>query len=154
MSRVQLTAQKAFEAMLRDEIAPALRALGLKGSGQEFSLPSATHWALLGFQRDRWSNKSSVRFTVNIAVIRRDVWAKASAAHPWMGARPHSRDSGYAVTDSELPGYWHERIGLLMPRHDDYWWDVDRSTDTKKLAGEIVSAIVTDVLPAMREHTA
>ena len=140
--------------MLRNEIAPALRALGLKGSGQEFSLPSVTHWALLSFQRDRWSDKSSVRFTVNVAVIRRDVWDKAYAAHPWMGARPHSRDSGYAVANSELPGYWHERIGLLMSRHDDYWWDVGPSTDTKKLATEIVSAIDTHVLPAMREHMA
>lgn len=152
MSLVQMTAQKALEAMLRDQIAPALRALGLKGSGQEFSLPSPTHWALLGFQRDKWSNRSSVRFTVNVVVVRRDVWDKAYAAHSWMGARPHSRTSGYAVSDSELPGFWYERIGLLMPRHDDHWWDVGRATDTKKLATEVVSAIDTHVLPAMRER--
>jgi uncharacterized protein DUF4304 len=154
VSPVQLTAQKAFEVMLRDQIAPALRDLGLKGSGQEFSLPSSTHWALLGFQRDKWSNRASVRFTVNVVVVARDVWDKASAAHAWMGARPHSRASGYTVSDSELPGYWYERIGLLMPRHDDYWWEVGRSTDTRRLATEVVTAIGTHVLPAMRQHMA
>src|SRR4029079_2033762 len=48
------------------------------------SLASATHWALLGFQRDKWSDKSRLRFTVNVTVVRRDAWDNARKAHPWM----------------------------------------------------------------------
>jgi hypothetical protein len=42
--------QATYRAMLRDDIAPALRALGLKGSGSRYSLPDPESWALLGFQ--------------------------------------------------------------------------------------------------------
>lgn len=38
-----MTAQEAFIRMLKEEIAPALRRLGFKGSGQRFELRSDTH---------------------------------------------------------------------------------------------------------------
>lgn len=138
--------------MLRDLIAPALRTRGFQGSGQAFSLPSTTHWALLDFQRDKWSNASSLRFTVSVTVVGREAWERAHLAHPWIGTRPSGRVAGYAVSDSELPGYWHARIGPLMPLHADHWWNVIASTDTKKLAAEVVSAIDTHVLPALRDR--
>jgi hypothetical protein len=37
-----LTAQHVFRAMMRDQIAPALRELGFTGSGQIYLLPSET----------------------------------------------------------------------------------------------------------------
>ena len=146
-----VTAQELFKVMLRDRIAPALRGLGLKGSGQEFILPSATHWALLGSQRDRYSDARGLRFTVNVNVIERGVWTRAHAAHPWIGPKPRSIVSGYALRDSELPGFWHRRIGQLMGR-DDHWWSVDTRTDTEALAGEVVNTIASHVLPRIRER--
>jgi hypothetical protein len=52
--------------MLRDEIAPELRAAGFKGSRQSFDLPSESHWAVLGFQKSAWSDRQRVTFTVNL----------------------------------------------------------------------------------------
>src|SRR5439155_1336209 len=57
-----MTAQEAFTMMVKDEIAPALRELGFKGSGQRFTLPSETHWALLGLQKFTWSDRDRVDF--------------------------------------------------------------------------------------------
>ena len=45
------TAQQAFVSMAKNEIAPRLRELGFKGSGQKFRLPSDTHLLALDFQR-------------------------------------------------------------------------------------------------------
>jgi hypothetical protein len=42
------TAQNTFKRMMREQVAPKLRVLGFKGSGQKFVLASDSHWALLG----------------------------------------------------------------------------------------------------------
>jgi hypothetical protein len=63
------TAQVVFERMLREEVAPALRELGLRGSGQRFRLPSESHWALLAFQKSQWSDADEIRFTVNVMTV-------------------------------------------------------------------------------------
>ncbi|RPE41173.1 uncharacterized protein DUF4304 [Streptomyces sp. Ag109_O5-1] len=50
--------------MMRTQIAPALRALGFKGSGQIFELPHPASWALLGFQKSAYNTARHVEFTV------------------------------------------------------------------------------------------
>ncbi len=45
------TAQEQYRIMINGVISPALRSLGLKGSGGRYELPSVTHWALLDFQK-------------------------------------------------------------------------------------------------------
>jgi len=69
-----LTAQDVFRATMRDEIAPALRELGFKGSGQVYLLPSETHWAMLSFQKSASSDAAGVRFAVNFDVTTKQEW--------------------------------------------------------------------------------
>ena len=69
-----LTAQEMFRAMVRDQVAPALRDLGFKGSGQVYLLPSETHWAMLSFQKSASSDAASVRFAVNFDVTTKQEW--------------------------------------------------------------------------------
>jgi Domain of unknown function (DUF4304) len=56
-----VTAQEAFTMMVKEQIAPALRELGFKGSGQRFTLPDDEHWALIGLQKFTWSNREAMR---------------------------------------------------------------------------------------------
>jgi hypothetical protein len=56
-------AQEASKEMLQSTIAPRLRALGFKGSGQVFELPDERFWALVGFQKSVSSDRSKVKFT-------------------------------------------------------------------------------------------
>lgn len=49
--------------MLRNNLAPALRALGFKGSGQIYTLPDEDCWALVGIQRSQFSDRYDLRFT-------------------------------------------------------------------------------------------
>ena len=57
------TAQDRFKLLTRDMLAPALRALGFKGSGQHYVLPDKDHWAVLGIQRSYFSDRRTIRFT-------------------------------------------------------------------------------------------
>jgi hypothetical protein len=41
-----MAAQDDYREMIRDHIAPALREMGFKGSGQNYALPSETHWGV------------------------------------------------------------------------------------------------------------
>jgi hypothetical protein len=66
-----VTAQETYREMMKTQVAPALRGLGFKGSGQNYELPSPGHWAMLGFQKSAWSDASALRFTVNVLVVSR-----------------------------------------------------------------------------------
>jgi len=142
-------AQDAFKVMLRDEIAPALRQLGLRGSGQTFSLPSKTHWALVGFQKSDWSDSRQLRFTINLTVVSHDAWEAARSRFPEIGDHPVA-NGDYALPIRPMPGYWHIRIGRLLPGDRDRWWDLGTGTDVAQLATEVMTVIREHVLPAMQ----
>jgi Domain of unknown function (DUF4304) len=52
--------------------------MGFKGSGQSFTLPSKTHWVLLGFQKSMTSNAKAVRFTVNLTAASKQAWSRTA----------------------------------------------------------------------------
>jgi Domain of unknown function (DUF4304) len=64
-------AQETYNELLKSLIAPGLRAIGFKGSGQNYRLSSDDHWAMLAFQKSTSSNATHVRFTANVLVVSR-----------------------------------------------------------------------------------
>lgn len=136
--------------MLRDELAPRLRSLGFKGSGQTYALPSDSHWAVLGFQKSAFSDARTVSFTVNASVVGREEWETARATSPRLPSRPPA-NTRFPPTIAPA-GYWHGRIGLLMPGRLDRWWKVDAESDTADIAEAVVADIREFVIPAMRER--
>ena len=64
-------AQDHFKKMLRDQIAPAMRAAGFKGAGSEYSIPDPNFLTMIGFQRSTSSNAAQVKFTLNLKVVSR-----------------------------------------------------------------------------------
>jgi hypothetical protein len=148
------TAQETYRDVIKREIAPPLRALGFKGSGQNYELPSATHWALLGFQKSAWSNKSTVRFTVNLTVVDRDDWARLAGEYRQIGERPSANSYPAAPIFPAVyeSSYWHSRLGELTPERRDLWWDIAAGEAPGRVAREVVGAITNYALPAMRSH--
>jgi hypothetical protein len=139
------TAQDTYREMMKAQVAPALRALGFKGSGQKYELSSPDHWAMLGFQKSAWSDASALRFTVNVLVVSRADWETARTQRSYVPARPiANRLWGDFV--------WQRRIGTLLPGHEDFWWEFDANSKTADLAAEVVSAIEEFALPAIREQ--
>jgi hypothetical protein len=51
-------------------------------------------------------------------------------------------------------GYWHDRIGMVMPGGRDTWWDIAAGKETAEVAGAVIDAIRDYGLPAMRARIA
>jgi hypothetical protein len=144
------TAQETYLEMVREHIAPRLRALGFRGSGSVYRLPDEDSWRLLGFQRSRSSDRQRVKFTINLTFANKAAWLGARSTHPWIGDRPTG------IADYVLPGRVVEvvRIGALIPGQDDVWWELHAGDVTEPLANEIVDAIEAYALPwLLLKHT-
>ena len=141
-----MTAQEAFTKMLRQEVAPALRRLGFKGSGQRYELPSETHWAIVGFQKFSWSDRDRVEFTLNVQVIGRNEWERARAEQPYLGVKPSANAYGGVG--------WEKRVADIVPGHSagDLTWTVTAGAPTEPLAGDVVAMIADYVVPAIRRR--
>jgi hypothetical protein len=138
------TAQEAFARMVKEEIAPGLRRMGFKGSGQRYELPSETHWAMLSFQKSAFSDSDDVRFTINLKVIGREEWQRARQERSYLGERPSP--SVFANVG------WESRIGRLLPGDRDQWWTVTADGPTEPVAREILEAVKEFAFPAMIER--
>ena len=147
------TAQETFARMLRYDVAPLLREMGFRGSGQNFSVPNASHWALLDFQRSAWSYRHRLTFTANMTVVSRDEWSASTDEYPGLSRRPGANWSPAPIfTRVWETGYWHSRIGMVMPERLDTWWEVVAGDETARVAEEVIAAIREYGLPAMHER--
>jgi Domain of unknown function (DUF4304) len=139
------TAQETYGELLKTRVAPALRELGFKGSGQNYGLPSDDFWALLGFQKSTSSDAGRVRFTANVLVVSRADWDAVREERPHLPKRP-------TATTFWGTFVWQKRIGALLPGGEDLWWEVAAGVDTTELADAVVWAVQDYVLPAMRRR--
>jgi len=138
------SAQDVFSVFLRRHLAPGLRALGFKGSGQTYLLASNEYWMLLGIQRSSFSDAAGIPFTVNLTVADKRKWANVRSRHPaWPETPNANRFYG--------PEIWQSRIGSLLPGGTDKWWRVQPDTDVEELATELLM-LIRHV--AVREMTA
>lgn len=137
------TARDAFHGAVRGVLRPRLRALGFTGSGTTFTLPSETHFAMIGLQKSQFSDRRALTFTANVTVVRRDVWAALRASKPRFPARP-------APNTFYGNDVWQTRIGTLLPSGEDTWWHVTGHADAATAADELATAIEVHALPAMQ----
>ncbi len=75
----------------------------------------------MGFQKSRYNTKDTVEFTINLG-------------------------AAYAPTSH---GYWHDRIGEVMPARRDTWWTLRAGHPIEPVAGEVLAAIRTYGWPAI-----
>src|SRR5213080_565037 len=77
------TAQTTFARLLRDVVAPALRAEGLRGSGMSYVLPDPVFWGIVGFQESMRSDADVVKFTVNLTATAKEDWDEWRRDHSY-----------------------------------------------------------------------
>jgi hypothetical protein len=140
-----MTAQEVSTIMVKEQIAPALRQLGFKGSSQRFVLPSEKYWAQIGLQKFTRSNRDFVDFTANVTVVRRDVWDAERAEQPHLPKQP-APNIFYGTCA------WQDRIGSLLPERDEKVWRIEPDRPTEPVAEDFVAAIRDWALPAMRRR--
>lgn len=136
-------AQELYAALIKDHISPALRSLGLVGSGGRYSLPSETHWSRIGFQKSAYSDRQEIRFTVNLLVVSRNAWDEFRLQNPHIGKEPSATiwyGSPVATT----------RLGTLMPDQEDQWWQVGPAFDSALTAQDVILNLERYGLPWLR----
>ena len=138
------TVQEKFKLLLKERIAPRLRENGLKGSGQNFYIPSEGYWALMGFQKSMFSDSIDLRFTINLYIVTKDEWEIARSTKSYYPKKP--------TPTTKWSEGWHKRIGQLMPEKTDHWWRLTSSTDLRSLSKEVITAIEIYGLPEMQER--
>jgi hypothetical protein len=128
-----MTAQDAFDALVRDHIAPPLSVLGFKRTRATFHRPVEENWEVINLQRSQFSSAASVSFTANLAVgldILRE------GVHDWAeGKRP-----------PESRCHFRSRIGWLLSRQD-VWWDIKPDTDLLAMSEAVLEAVTRYGLP-------
>lgn len=131
--------------MIKDEISPAVRHLGLRGSAGRYVLPSETHWALVGFQKSAYSDALEIQFTINLTAISFAVWESMVKQRPHLGKRPKP---------SVVYGDWapQTRIGPLLPDPADKWWRVRQGRPTTPVAEDAMSDLAIYGLPWLRSR--
>jgi hypothetical protein len=140
-----VTAQDLFASAMKESFAPALRKAGLQGSGQTFKLPSATHFALLGFQRSTYSDSREVRFTLNLKVVSKQTWYHMRQERPYFPVRPGA-NVGYGTFE------WDKRIGHLLPGGEDKWWRISVEHDNAPAIREVSDVLTKVAVPALRDQ--
>jgi len=136
--------QDIFKELLKNSVAPRLRECGLKGSGQNYSIKSDSHWALIGLQKSMFSDSTGLKFTINLYVVSKAEWEATRQDRSYLPAKP--------TANVHWPVGWVKRIGYLMPQGQDYWWSVDSTTNLQGLVSEVVEAICNKAVPAMQEQ--
>jgi hypothetical protein len=137
------SAQDLFREFTRDHLAPALRSLGFRGSGQVFAIPDDARWIQIGIQRSLRNDAGQIAFTINVQIADRRAWNDLRAEKSYLPARP-SPNTRYGAF------VWQRRIGLLMPAGRDHWWELTPRTDLAGLGSEVVQAVRSSVIPAIR----
>jgi hypothetical protein len=139
------SSQEIYAAALKDEVAPVLREAGFKGSGANFTLPSETHFATIGFQKSQYSDRDALKFTINLKVVPKAVWEEMRQQRSHLPAKP-SPNTIYGNYE------WNQRIGLLMPERTDRWWWVYGSEDNTGTFTEVKRALMEIGVPALRRE--
>jgi hypothetical protein len=132
--------------MLRDEIAPALRRMGFKGSGTSYELPDDTDWLQLGFQSSKWNSSEEVMFTVNLAIASKAAWARLAADRGYKGKPNPNASYSYDTA------VW--RLGPLAFGHDRWWPVTDIPHQSAGVAAQVLEAIDRVGLPWLRSKGA
>jgi len=143
-----VTAQERFRDVVRDRLAPALRLMGLRGSGQGYTLPTDTCWAQLGLQRFTWSNRDAVEFTVNLSVVSREAWALALEERPWIGAMPKPN------VGAMLQIRFWERLGSVAGVGDYRWRLSAGGGDEDATCDHLLTMIAEHGVPTLRREVA
>lgn len=120
------SAQTVFKSWVKTSLSPMLRDLGFTGSGLSYLLPDDDCWLQLGLQKDRYSTREAISFTVNLSVTNKVLWSLLREGHEdWLGVRPSA--------NSEFLGQRTARLGQLLPQRADVWWSIPATATSSEL---------------------
>jgi len=92
-------------------VGEALKPLGVSRRGQIMRIVREGNCGIIGFQRSTSNSREQIKFTVNIGVVCGELLD---------GERSPGTVDKAALWDAHVS----ERIGFLLPGHNDKWWEI------------------------------
>jgi len=139
------TAQDAYKALLRTRIAPGLRTMGFKGSGNSFSMVRGDYGVGVNFQKNKWSTRDSVTFDVNLSVVHQannESFERENVVARRLGKEIEVPTSGNFFT----------RLSKLGQPKENFPWAVTRGGSNDEVALDVLDAIRVHFLPKVEEE--
>lgn len=128
-----MTALKAYAALLREHIAPALAAEGFERAEDTFHRPVARNWEVIGLEHTRIRDGDRIKLSAHLAVA---IDRLRGAGHNWSRvAPPAGCDCHFTVG-----------LGQLLTG-SNVWWDLRPESDVDMLGETLIEAIRRYGLP-------
>jgi hypothetical protein len=139
-------AQERLGRLLKAVWGPALRELGLTGSGKVWTVSDEQDWAMLGFQTSRASTDDEAKFTINLMVVGKAAWDEARSRHSHYSAKP-------SPNTIALHRYV-QRAGQLTHGHDHWWRLAGDGSNERQIGEEVLSALREVIVPTLKSEMA
>lgn len=133
-----MRASELYKELIK-EISSFLKSKGYSRKANCFYLRQGKNWGLLDFQKSRKSTVDEVLFTINLGV---------SSSRLQEFFAPDLLEQKPSIEDCQ----WRERVGSLLPEHQDKWWLVQGNETFDSLVNEIKSCLVEIAIPELEQH--
>lgn len=123
--------------VLISEINNNLKPLGFKKAGDSFFYNQDSNIGLINFQKSNSSPSGIILFTINIGVYSSSL---NIFDRPEIKSKPLISDC-----------HWRQRIGFLLPKKQDHWWQINDAILLPDLVNEILDVLKTVAIPEMKK---
>lgn len=135
LPKMDLQGKRAF---IFDKIADFFKDDDFKRRGYHFFKKIGAIGYCVNIQNDKWNNREIIRFTLNIGIFTDSFWLEHEDLKHTGIVPPFPKEYDCAI---------RERIGNLLPVHDDKWYCITADTDVLKLWEEIEHDLTEYVKP-------
>ena len=135
LPKMDLLSKRTF---IFDKIADFLKDDDFKRRGNHFFKRKGAIGYCVNIQNDKWNNREIIRFTLNTGIFTDSFWLE----------HYDSKHSGIVPSfPKEYDCAVRERIGNLLPVHDDKWYCITADTNVLKLWNDIAHDLEEYVIP-------
>ena|ERR1700676_1567612 len=117
------------------ETAKLLRPIGFRRKGSMIFTRTEDNFGVIHFQRNPYSTKDELVFTLNVGVI--------------IGKLLDSR--AYAKYPSIVHAQVRERIGFLLPERYDKWWTITEEVDIFESSKDFAQLVLEKAVPFVQQ---
>jgi hypothetical protein len=123
--------EKMFSDLLK-AVSGKLKEFGYAKRGQVFRVVANNNCGLISFQRSVSNTKENISFTINLGVVCGDLLDQTI-----------TRLKDAQIVDAHIS----QRIGFLLPEHQDKWWQINDSVSFESLSQEILGLVLSKAVP-------
>jgi len=133
--------QDALRAALREQVGPAARGNGFRGSVPTWRASNTSgDWAIVNVQSSSWSTAESMRCVINLSV----------APAPWLAWMEEWLGARYPKSVGESLGLYRARLHPTgAPAGADVWWEVNDQAGADAVVADMVHQLQISGWPTL-----